>query len=63
MESKYSHGVDVLTVSRVYPRALSRTEIEGLWRGAIQPFKCHVCGLYFTSRSELMRHIWKYHRK
>jgi hypothetical protein len=45
-----------------FPRALSNEEIAGLCFGYIKPLKCRRCNFWFTSRSELMRHIWEWHR-
>ena len=48
---------------RFFPRALRREEIEALIRGDINPVRCKRCNFWFTNRSELMRHIWDFHRR
>jgi hypothetical protein len=47
---------------RFFPRTLTEDEIHEISLGKIKPLRCKKCNFYFTSRSELMRHIWK-HRK
>jgi hypothetical protein len=48
---------------RFFPRALKDWEIHGIKTGKIKPFKCRKCNWHFISRSELMSHIWEFHRK
>jgi len=49
---------------RVFPRPLTHGEIIALYEGRIKPLRCRKCGhYYFTSRPELMHHIWERHRK
>ena len=44
---------------RVYPRALFEAEIQAIYVGLIKPLRCRRCNLWFTNRSELMKHIWE----
>ena len=48
---------------RVYSRALFEAEIQAIYAGLIKPLRCRRCNLWFTSRSELMKHIWEVHRR
>ncbi|MEM4447775.1 MAG: hypothetical protein QW461_10810 [Candidatus Jordarchaeales archaeon] len=46
----------------VFPKPLLDYELKMLYEGKLKPVRCRKCDCYFTSRSELMRHIWRVHK-
>lgn len=47
---------------KAFPRDLYEAEIRAIYYGIIKPIRCRKCNLYFTTRGELTRHIWEFHR-
>jgi hypothetical protein len=56
-------GRSLFKAGRFFPRTLSYEEVKMLYEGKVKPLKCRRCNFYFMSRSELMYHIWSFHRR
>jgi hypothetical protein len=52
----------ILVDVKMFARTLYEAEVQAIYYGIIKPLRCRKCNLYFTTRGELMRHIWEFHR-